>query len=274
MKPSICLFVLALATVASTAVQAQYGASAYPSAPPPTFTGNPYAAPTPPPSYPYTPPPAEGVGMNYAPPPQAPAPNYNYPSNAQVGYNNNAGLGASMLSYNYIEGGYRYFDPKGNALDGNHGLGLNLGIALMQPIFLKGGFNWGSGSGNANTVAGAVNADYEFSSINIGGGVYMAIMNKLHFVGELGAVYANLDADKLGLSYTDGGVFVRPSLRYQALETLELQAGVTVSSASDYNSRVIDIGAFLRVMPQVDLNLGADFGDESRTVKAGVRMRW
>ena len=143
----------------------------------------------------------------------------------------------------------------------------------MNPFFIKAGFNWTSGTGG-NTVAAAANADYDFSTISVAGGAFMPITDKLHFVGEIGLIYANLDANGLGVSYTDAGVYVRPSLRYQALDNLELQGGVTVNSTSDYDSRSIDFGAYLRVMPQLDLNLGADFGDETRTMKAGVRLRW
>lgn len=184
-----------------------------------------------------------------------------------------AGGGDGLLTYNYVEAGYRYVDPRGNALDGNHGLGVALSLGLFQPFFVKASLNWGSGTGG-NTVGSAVNADYDFSTIALAAGAYMPITERLHFLGELGVVYANLDADRLGLSYTDAGVFVRPALRYQAAETLELQAGVTVSSADEYDSRILDFAAYLRVFPQLDLNVGADLGDQTRTLKLGARFRW
>lgn len=180
---------------------------------------------------------------------------------------------ASMLSYNYIDAGYRYVDPKGNSFDGSHGLGATLSFALFQPFFLKATVNWASGSGG-NTVGAAANADYSLATISVGGGVYMPITQRLHFVGEVGLLYANMDASSSGLSYSDGGVFIRPSLRYQALDFLEVQGGVTVNSTSEFDSKVIDLGAYLRMFPQVDFNLGADIGDQNRTLKAGVRLRW
>jgi hypothetical protein len=55
---------------------------------------------------------------------------------------------------------------------------------------------------------------------------------------------------------------------------LELQAGVTVSSTSDYDSKTFDFGGYFRVLPQLDLNVGADIGDVNRTFKTGARLRW
>jgi hypothetical protein len=228
---------------------------------------------------PTLPPPAYNSG--YAAPsfvPQQAAPNYGFqqpaPTNSWAGEPaNGMAAGASMLNYNYVDGGYRYVDPKGGALDGSHGLGATMSFALFQPFFIKGGFNWTSGTGG-NTVGAAADADYSLSTISIAAGAYMPITQKLHFVGEVGLVYANMDASSTAVSYTDAGVYVRPSLRYQALDILEIQGGVTVNSTSEYDSKVLDLGAYLRVMPQLDLNLGADFGDQNRTMKAGVRLRW
>ena len=84
----------------------------------------------------------------------------------------------------------------------------------------------------------------------------------------------NFDADTAKRSYTEAGVYVRPSLRYQMVDWLELQAGVTVTSMDDYDSKVLDIGGYFRVLPQLDVNLGMDFGDEIRSLRAGGRLRW
>jgi len=181
--------------------------------------------------------------------------------------------GSNLLNYRYLEAGYRYVDPSGGELDGSHGLGLTLSMDLPTIFFIKGSFNWSSGSGTKN-VKGAANADYDLSVITVGGGAYMAITPKLHFVGEIGLVYANLSSSGGNISYTDGGIYIRPSLRYQLVDWLELQAGVTVGSTSDYDSKIIDFGAYFRIFPQVDMNLGMDIGDENRTIRAGARMRW
>ena len=181
--------------------------------------------------------------------------------------------GTPLLNYSYVEAGYRFVDPKINGAKGSHGLGMALLMDLPTIFFLKGSFNWTSGSTN-RTVKGAANANYKLATITIGGGAYMAITSKFHIVGEAGFVYANFDADGINKSYTDAGVYVRPSLRYQALDWLELQAGVTVSSTSDYDSKTFDFGGYFRVLPQLDLNVGADIGDVNRTFKTGARLRW
>jgi hypothetical protein len=181
--------------------------------------------------------------------------------------------GTPLLNYSYAEAGYRFVDPKINGAKGSHGLGVALVMDLPTIFFLKGSFNWTSGSTD-RTAKGAANANYKLATITIGGGAYMAITSKFHIVGEAGLVYANFDADGINKSYTDAGVYVRPSLRYQALDWLELQAGVTVSSTSDYDSKTFDFGGYFRVLPQLDLNVGADIGDVNRTFKTGARLRW
>lgn len=245
-----------------------------PAMPPPSY-GAPAAYPGMSPTLP-----APAMGSPYAGPTMMePAPmNYGYQQPAQANswgstVQQSMGGGTPLLNYSYIEAGYRFIDPKIEGANGSHGLGVALVMDLPTIFFLKGSFNWTSGSGD-RTTRGAANANYKLSTITIGGGAYMAITQKLHFVGEIGLVYANFDADGLNKSYTDGGIYVRPSLRYQVVDWLELQAGVTVSSTSDYDSKVLDFGGYFRVMPQVDLNLGADFGDVNRTFKAGARLRW
>jgi hypothetical protein len=183
------------------------------------------------------------------------------------------GGGSPLLNYSYVDAGYRFVDPKVAGANGSHGLGFALVMDLPTIFFLKGSFSWGSGSGE-RSAKNAANADYKLSTITIGGGAYLAITQKFHIVGEVGLVYANFQADRVNKSYTDGGIYIRPSMRYQVVDWMELQAGVTVSSASEYDSKVIDFSGYFRVLPQVDLNIGADFGDATRTFKTGARLRW
>lgn len=228
-----------------------------PSLPPPSV-GSPYAGPT---------------MMEPMPPP--PAANYGFqqpvPTNSWGGIQQS--VEGSMLNYQYLELGYRYVDPKGGDYNGSHGLGGSLVLQLPAMFFLKANVNWTSGSGN-RTVAGVKDADYSLSTISIGGGLYMAVKPNLHFVGEAGFVYANFDGANRNHSFTEAGIYIRPSLRYQMVDWLELQTGVTVSSMSDYDSKIWDLGGYFRVFPQFDINLGMDFGDQSRVLRAGGRLRW
>lgn len=256
-----------------------YGNSGYtpvsPNVPPPSL-GSPYTGPTMmQPSVDYN-----AGAYAYNPAPANNGGGYGYNGYSQQSTPANAwstmqqSMGTSLLNYSYLEAGYRYIDPRGGSFDGSHGLGVTLVVDLPTIFFVKGSIAWTSGNANSNTVKGAADADYDLSTISIGGGAYMAVTPKFHFVGEIGVVYANFDADGINKSYTDAGVYVRPSVRYQVVDWLELQAGVTVNSTSDFDSKVLDIGGYVRVMPQLDLNLGADFGDENRTMKAGARLRW
>jgi hypothetical protein len=295
MKTTFALSTLMMAIMV-TSLSAQYDAPGYPSAG--AGLGASMAPPTPPvmpslppPSYgappaytgmaPTLPPPS--VGSPYAgptmmdPAQQAPM-NYGYEQSAQANswdstVQQSMGGGTPLLNYSYAEVGYRFVDSKLQGIKGSHGLGVSLVMDLPTIFFLKGSFNWSSGSTD-QTVKGAADAEYKLSTITIGGGAFMAITPKFHFVAEMGLIYANFNAEAVKISYTDGGIYVRPSLRYQVVDWLELQGGVTVSSTSDYDSKIIDIGGYFRVMPQLDLNIGADFGDVTRTFKTGARLRW
>lgn len=285
MKPALALSILAAASLTTVTSAQQFpGAPAYPGtaggygAVPPAGagmygnTGYTAMAPTlPPPTMnsPY-------AGPTMMEPTPTAAPGYGFQQ--PVATNSWGGVqqsmnGSNMLNYRYLEAGYRYVDPSGGELDGSHGLGVTLSIDLPAIFFVKGSFNFSSGTGTKN-VKGTAEAEYDLSVITVGGGAWMAITPKFHFVGEVGLVYANLSSEGTNISYTDGGIYIRPSLRYQLVDWLELQAGVTVSSASDYDSKVIDFGAYFRVFPQMDMNIGMDLGDETRTMRAGARLRW
>jgi hypothetical protein len=177
-----------------------------------------------------------------------------------------------MLTYNYLYGGYKYTDPKAQGLDGSHGLGVSLGVQLFQPFFIKASANWGSGDGGG--AVGATDADYDFASISAAGGLYMPIFDNFHFLGELGVNYTSIDAQNTAVSFNDGSIFVRPAFRFQPISRLELQAGVTVSSSDNYDSRLLDLSAYWKLMNQFDVGVGGDFGDESNAFTLGVRFRW
>jgi len=272
MKKHLCNKILA-ALLVTTGLAAAQG---YP--PPPGFgTGMPMGAPGmgPAPTLPAVPQypayPAPGMDMTMGAPP--PTPGFQ-PMAAPAGGGGMmggtaAGIGPSLLTYNYLEGQYQYHNPKGNDLDGSSGIGLALSAQLFQPLYIKGSFDWSSVGGGSTSKNG-----YDFSSISMGGGLYMAVFNNFHFTGEVGGTYAKLDASKDALSFSDGAVYVRPGVRFTPVDFLELQAGVTVNSADTFDSKIIDVAAYMRVFSQLDLGLGADFGNESTSIKGGVRFRW
>lgn len=269
-----CNKILAL-LLASTGMVAAQG---YP--PPPGYgTGMPMGTPGmgPAPMLPAVPQypayPAPGMDMTMGAPVAGPTPGFQ-PMVAPVNDSGMmgaapGGIGPSLLSYNYLEGQYRYTNPKGNDLDGSSGIGLELSAQLFQPLYIKGAFDWGSVGGGASSKSG-----YDFSSVSMGAGLYMPVLNNFHFTGEIGGTYAKLDAGKTSLSFSDGAVYVRPGVRFTPADFLELQAGVTVNSADTFDSKIIDVGAYMRVFSQMDLGLGADFGNESTSIKGGVRFRW
>lgn len=227
---------------------------------PPMYT-DPYAtAPMPGAVSSYTP---QGTG-NYAAPPS---------NTAVYGGPVSGATGPSLVNFDNLEAYYRYVSPKNKSLDGAHTIGATLTIALFNPLYLKFGANWGSGTGGG--VGGAAKADYDFASVQAGAGFHtMLINNKLTFVAEAGMIYSSLRAQNSSLSFSDGAIYVRPALRFTPLDYLELQVGVTVSSADKYDSKVLDLSSYFRVLPMFDIGVGADIGDTTRAFRTSLRVRW
>lgn len=233
------------------------------SAPPPYM--DPYSAPPPPGSFSAMPPPP--TGSYGAPPPDASG--YGGP----VDSGNLGGATGSIINYNYLEFNYRFVQPKNKGLDGANTIGATLSVALFDPLYLKFGAAWGSGQGGGN--GGATNDNYDFATVQAGIGFHTQLVDpRLQFVGEAGLVYASIKATNSAVSFDEGAVYVRPGLRFALTDAVEILAGVTVSSASKYDSKVFDLGGYFRVMPRFDVGVGADFGDTTRGFRGNLRLRW
>ncbi len=203
-----------------------------------------------------------------------PQPNYPTQSNymGQPGFAPMGGIvSGGMLTYGQLEVDYNYTDFDNEEVDPASGVGLSIMAELFKPFFLRGGFNWGIGSGSDDTLTGN---SYNFRTVSVGGGAYLAVTQRFHIVGELGGIYSSLNADKNSLSFTDGAIYIHPQLRIAATDKLELKAGVLITSADNYDSRVFDIGSYYRLFTQMDVGLGADIGDQSKNYHLGVRFRW
>lgn len=296
-----CTFLTLLGAGFSLYSQAQmpppppgYGTGTIGVPPPPTFTAPPppsvppYPNALPPPTISpgVTPPPPPGIydPMAAPPPPGAisgmapqssvpytpPPGSYGGPADAGM-MGGPTGAGPGIINYNYAEFNYRYLDPKASGLKGAHTIGATLSVALFEPLYLKFGASWGSGQQGG----GPGNADYDFASIQAGVGFHTQLISpKLQFVGEAGLVYASLRAQNSALSFSDGAIYARPGLRYALTDGIELDAGVTVSSADKYDSKLLDLGGYFRVMRRFDVGVGFDLGDATRGFRTNLRMRW
>lgn len=261
--------------------------------PPPGYGAPPPGYGTPPnvPAYPNSlPPPSVSSGVTAPPPyadPYASAPppgqmssytpqgvsSYSSPPTDAANYGVKP-AGPNIVNFNNLEAFYRYLAPKEGDLAGANTIGATLTVALFEPLYLKFGASWGSGPGGG-TVAGATKADYDFASIQAGAGFHTQLINnRLTFVAEAGITYASLKAKDTSVSFSDGSIYVRPALRFTPLDWLEIQAGVTVSSADRYDSKMLDLTGYFRLLPMFDVGVGADFGDTTRAFRTTLRLRW
>lgn len=178
-----------------------------------------------------------------------------------------APAGSSILSYGQIEAQYRYVSFKDTKMEDGSGIHASLMTQLFNPFFIHGQVDWVSAGGSKSK-------SYDFSTISIGVGGYFAITDRFHVVAEVGGLYSSLEANKESLSFDDGAIYVNPSIRFAATNDLELQAGVTLTSADNYDSSTFDLGGYYRIFSQMDLGLGASFGDVTNNYHLGVRFRW
>lgn len=243
---------------------------AYPnSLPPPTVSSN---VTTPPPyGDPYASAPQPGQVSSYAPQGVS---NYNSPPPNAGGYGVKP-AGPNIVNFNNIEAYYRYMAPKHGDLGGANTIGGTLTVALFEPLYLKFGASWGSGPNHGGMVAGATKSNYDFASIQAGAGFHTSLINnRLTFVAEAGLVYASLKSTNTSVNFSDGAIYVRPALRYTPLDWLELQAGVTVSSADKYDSKMLDVTSYFRLLPMFDIGVGGDFGNTTHAFRTSLRLRW
>ena len=56
--------------------------------------------------------------------------------------------------------------------------------------------------------------------------------------------------------------------------SLPLPGAVTVSSADKYDSKMIDLSTYFRVLPMFDIGIGGDFGNTTRAFRTSLRLRW
>ncbi|WP_395746752.1 hypothetical protein [Prosthecobacter sp.] len=241
---------------------------AYPNALPPSSVSSNVTAP---PGYvdPYASAPQPGQVSSYAPQGVS---SYSAAPTASGAYGAKS-TAPNMVNFNNLEAYYRYMAPNHGGLNGANTIGATLTVALFNPLYLKFGASWGSGDGGG--VSGATRANYDFATIQAGAGFHTSLINdRLTFVAEAGLIYASLKAQNSSVSFSDGSIYVRPALRFTPLDWLELQAGVTVTSADRYDSKILDVTAYFRLLPMFDIGVGGDFGDTTRAFRTSLRLRW
>jgi hypothetical protein len=234
--------------------------------------------------YGYVPQSIPGAGAGVAPAPGMMDPNMgmgmasNTPYAVQGGQPASYGMGSQMfgsmsapsssiLTYGQLEVAYSRTTFEDKKIDPTNGIGIGLMAELFKPFFVNASFAWGASSSQGKTK-------FDFSTISIGGGGYLPISERFHLVAEVGGMYSSLSASKSKLSFSDGAVYINPYLRFAPSPDFEIRAGITATSADDYDSRIVNLGAYYKLFSQMDIGLNAGLGDATRTYDLGVRFRW
>lgn len=174
---------------------------------------------------------------------------------------------SSLLTYGQLEVSYARTTFADKAVKATNGVEIGLMAELFKPLFIHAEFSWGASSTDSSTK-------FDFSRVTIGGGGYIPFSPRFHLVGEVGGIYSSLSASKSKLSFSDGALYIHPYLRFAAADDFELRAGVIATSADNYDSRIIELGAYYRLFSQMDVGLNAGFGDTTNTYDLGIRFRW
>ena len=175
----------------------------------------------------------------------------------------------SLLSYGQLEVDYLHTTYKDKTINSSDGASISLMAKLFDPFFLHFGVDLGSGSSKA-----FLSQTYNFSTVHLGGGGFIALSDRIHLTGEVGMVYAHLDTTRNSVGFSEGAVYVMPGIRFAATDALELDGHLTATSSDRYDSFIFDVGGYYKVFSQMDVGLDVGFGDQSKIYKAGVRFRW
>jgi len=178
-------------------------------------------------------------------------------------------MSTSLLSYGQLEVDYLHTTYKDKTINPSDGASISLMAKLFDPFFLHFGVDLGSGSSKA-----FLSQSYNFSTVHLGGGGFIALSDRVHLTGEVGMVYAHLDTTSNSVGFSEGAVYVMPGIRFAATDALELDGHLTATSSDRYDSFIFDVGGYYKVFSQMDVGLDVGFGDQSKIYKAGVRFRW
>ena len=153
-----------------------------------------------------------------------------------------------IVNFSHVEFNYRYIQPKNKGLDGANTIGGTLSVALFEPLFLKFGAYWGSGKvlarlapPTATTISPPSRPRW---ASHPAGGPPPAV----HRRSEVSCMRTRNPTNSPG-GFSNGAIYVAAALRFTATEAIEIQAGVTVSSADKYDSKVLDPERLLPLMP-------------------------
>lgn len=175
------------------------------------------------------------------------------------------------FSYNFIEAGWTHvFPDQLDDLDGYYG---HISYSPVSNVFLFAEWNQSFGSESINVWGDHYSVDYDYSTLDLGAGVYLPLCSSVDFVVTAAALRAEIDTDFGGED--EWGFDASVGFRVRVLSNLELGAfyGLTLLDDADIHSA--SVGAVYSLTESVDLTVRASFSDdEDQELGVGIRYNF
>lgn len=195
---------------------------------------------------------------------------YNAPAYDKGGYSSGSSSSSysNLLTWGQLEAHYAFNTFKDDTdLESSSGVGANLRVKLMQPLYLHFGLD-------RITSSDPQGRTLEITSFIAGGGVYVPLGSRFQLYGEVGIRYDFTSGDLENINTDDVGIYFRPGLRFAVTDKLELTGSVLFNNTENLNDRVIELSAYYALISWLDVGGGVDFGSDVNTYRIGGRWRW
>ena len=170
---------------------------------------------------------------------------------------------SAAITYTNFSAGYIYTDNDVPGADNGNGIGVGLEVSPFEHLYLTGGVNWSTASSEFGDLDGITG--------HAGVGGYYAITDSFHLAGDLGIAFSDLDAP--GLDGSDSAFYVRPHVRAQLTEIIELHVGAQYANFNTTDGEWSAFGnLYISVFGNAQLMAGVGISDDATTATAGVRI--
>lgn len=170
---------------------------------------------------------------------------------------------SAAITYTNFSAGYIFSDLDVPGADNGNGIGIGLEVSPFEHVYLTGGASWSLTSSDIG--------DLDSFTGHAGVGGYYAITDSFHIAGDLGIAFSDVEAS--GLDGSDSAFYVRPHVRAQLTEIIELHVGAQYANFNTTDGEWSAFGnLYISVFGNAQLMAGVGVSDDATTATAGVRI--
>jgi hypothetical protein len=165
---------------------------------------------------------------------------------------------------------WRYENPSGSALRGSSGIGSSIQVPLRDWLLADGSFTWSTG----NNSAAPTSPRYHLRHFMAGARAIWNPSADWQFFAGTGFSFAQLDTRHPQDGFDEAALYLKGGFQLQLNEKLQGVSAVRVSTHQRHQFISLDLEANYSLLRNFDLSLGTEYGDFSRSLRAGGRYRW